>query len=612
MKRDQESSASRRPARQRPSASPLVPPLASLVALACLSLALAPVPALAQDPADDTGAIRIHVKGSAQIQLTSSTDGSALIIRGSLIDDAGSPIPAAPISIQALAIDAPNAPIALPAPRPCAERLRSPRPRAARDAIEIDTDERGEFCVRAEGPIPKASIRARFAGTKLHDAAETRAPLDAGEPRAARTILRFEPPIDAIDLDRESVPISGSLRVERSELVPEGSAKREGLTITLEDERGSKIAEATTGGDGRARFDAKTAALAEPGKGELRLRFDGAPGLAKASAAIPIVRRAEVTITLAHPLDSADPDDGVPIDVDVSGARGPVDGGVVEALRGVDSVGAGTVIGGKARVIATFTIDRAGSVPLTLRYVPAAPWWRAGSPLAVEVRIAGPGIGRQILLALVVVLVTAWVVAGWRRAPKAKAPLDSDATAAPPSGRAGVHVVAQASAGQSGWRGVVSDAHDGTPVRGATLAIVVPSFEGDGVAVRVTSDERGAFTIDSAAVASASGARLVVESKEHSSYEQSLPPPSVLAVALVTRRRAMLDRLVRWARRQGAPFDGPPEPTPGHVRRVASRSNIGDVEEWAQKVEHVAFGPDAVDDQVEQHIRATEPKGGRP
>jgi len=167
-----------------------------------------------------------------------------------------------------------------------------------------------------------------------------------------------------------------------------------------------------------------------------------------------------------------------------------------------------------------------------------------------------------------------------------------------------------ASAGQSGWRGIVNDAHDATPVHGARLSIIVPTFEGDGVVARTTTDERGAFTIEGASATSASGARLVVESIEHSTYEQALPPPSVLAVALVTRRRAMLERLVRWARRQGAPFDGPPEPTPGHVRRVASRTNVGDVEEWAQRVELVAFGPEAVDEGLEQHVRATEPKGG--
>ncbi|MCK6591970.1 MAG: carboxypeptidase regulatory-like domain-containing protein, partial [Polyangiaceae bacterium] len=265
-----------------------------------------------------------------------------------------------------------------------------------------------------------------------------------------------------------------------------------------------------------------------------------------------------------------------------------------------------------ARVIVSFPVDRAGSVELSLRYVAAAPWWRAGQELRVELPIAGPGILRQALLALVVVIVTAWVIAPWRRAPKPRAPKDAEAPAAPPSGRAGVQVVASP-AGQRGWKGTVMDAHEGTPVAGARLMIVVPAFEGDGVVARGTADERGAFTLlldGSSTAAVPNGARLVVESATHSAYEQALPPPSVLSVALVTRRRAILDRLVRWARRQGSPFDGPPEPTPGHVRRVATRANAREVETWAMKIEHLAFGPDEVDERVEKDVRSIEPKGG--
>src|SRR6185503_894591 len=97
-----------------------------------------------------------------------------------------------------------------------------------------------------------------------------------------------------------------------------------------------------------------------------------------------------VTLALSHPLDAQSGDDGVAIDVDVSSARGPVDGGVVEAIRGGESVGAATVQAGHARVIASLTSERAGRIPVSLRYVPAAPWWRPGPELAVEVPLTGP------------------------------------------------------------------------------------------------------------------------------------------------------------------------------------------------------------------------------
>ncbi|MCK6587116.1 MAG: carboxypeptidase regulatory-like domain-containing protein, partial [Polyangiaceae bacterium] len=286
-------------------------------------------------PPEEPGAIRIQVKGSAQIQGTAHSDARGFMIRGEVIDDAGTPVAGATVTIQASPLEGGGPRIALPEAVPCERRTRGPRViRTAADTYSIDTDERGGFCVRGETPLPPAKIHMRFGATRLHDAAEAQVPLDTLEARAARTLLRFEPSIEVIDLDRESVPITASLRIERTDAPIEASTKREGLEVVLEDERGEKVATAVTGGDGRARFDLKTAALDAPGSGELRLRFDGTPGLARSAAAMPVVRRAEVKLALTHPLDSSDPEDGAPIDVDVTSARGPVSDGVVEAMRG--------------------------------------------------------------------------------------------------------------------------------------------------------------------------------------------------------------------------------------------------------------------------------------
>ncbi len=159
-----------------------------------------------------------------------------------------------------------------------------------------------------------------------------------------------------------------------------------------------------------------------------------------------------------------------------------------------------------------------------------------------------------------------------------------------------------------GWRGKVADAHDGAPIAGAQLSIVAPTFEGDGVLARAVSDEHGAFTLDGA---HRGDARLVVSADAHAAHEQPLPPPSVLAVALVTRRRALLERLVKWARQRGAPFDGAPEPTPGHVRRAASRAGAVEIEAWAGGVEQAADGLDPVDEGREREVRAREPRPAR-
>ncbi|UQA58230.1 carboxypeptidase-like regulatory domain-containing protein [Polyangium aurulentum] len=571
-------------------------------------LAMLQAPPAAAQPKASPGAIRIHVRGSAQINATATTEPSGLVTRGEVIDDAGAPVPGATLSLRAVGPDGSTA-LPLPDFSACdatSRRSRRAVRRTAPDEYAVDTDDRGAFCVRAATSLGQATLKLRFTGDDLRDPSESTVALDAVDASAARTILRFEPAVDVLDLDREKVSIAASLRVDRSgpARAPAGATRREGLTITLEDERGERIAQGMTGGDGRVRFELPTASLPGPGAGELRLRFEGTAGLAKASSSQPIVRRAEARLALAHPVDTGDPEDGVAIDVDVTTARGPVSGGVVEALRGNESVGAGSVQDGKAHVIASFSADREVTVPLVLRYVPAAPFYRAGATLPVEVRITGPGIARQILAALLVLGVTAWIVVGWRRAPMPK-PKCSDDTSAVPSGRAGIEVV-RAAAGQSGWRGTVLDAHDGTPVAGARLVIVAPAFQGDGVVARVTADERGEFVLDAP---HRSDARLVVEADAHSRHEQALPPPSVLRVALITRRRALLERMIRWARRHGTPFDAQPEPTPGHVRRAAARSNALDIESWARSVEQAVYGPATVDEDIESKIGAAEPRG---
>jgi len=578
-----------------------------------------PVPATSA-PGVAASGLHVHVRGTAELQAAASSEPEGFSIRGELIDDAGSPIPRAPITIQAFAPDDLRTPIHFASLEPCEPPAFKRRGGAATEGA-IDTDERGAFCVLGKASIPKVVFKVRYAGSKIHDAFETQLSVEPEQDHLLRTLVRFEPPPETIDLDKETVTITASLRIDRNDASRPGApppTRREGLPLTLEDEHGKRLAEAATGGDGRARFEVKTATFAGPGAGEVLARFAGKPGIARAVIAQPIVRRADVHLALAHPIDRADADDGFAIDVDVTTGRGAVNGGVVEVIRPLsagktsasgsgESVGAGKVDQGHAHVIVTFASGGASTVPILLRYVPSAPWYRAGPALQTEVSLAGPGILKQVLVALVVLAAGAWVVGGWRRAPKAPIAPGEIVLPALPSGKAGVQVLGPAH-GVSGWRGVVSDAHEGTPIVAARLAIVAPSFEGDGVIAEIITDERGAFALEAA---HRSDARLVVESPLHSAYEQALPPPSMLGVALVTRRRALLDRLVRWARRQGAPYDGSPEPTPGHVRRVAARGSAAEIEAWARRVENVAYGPEPVVEPVEREVRGAEPRALR-
>ena len=96
------------------------------------------------------------------------------------------------------------------------------------------------------------------------------------------------------------------------------------------------------------------------------------------------------------------------------------------------------------------------------------------------------------------------------------------------------------------------------------------------------------------------GDELAIEAPLHVALRRPLPPPGDLDAQLVQRKRALLGRLVGWAKLRGRPFDARPEPTPGHVRHVA-----GDdfrVARWADAVERAAYGGEPVDARVEADV----------
>jgi hypothetical protein len=76
---------------------------------------------------------------------------------------------------------------------------------------------------------------------------------------------------------------------------------------------------------------------------------------------------------------------------------------------------------------------------------------------------------------------------------------------------------------------------------------------------------------------------------------------------LTSRRRAVLRRLVRWARAPGSPWSRGGEPTPGEVAAVAARRGDPRTAHWAEGVQAAAFGGAPVDEAVEAALRAAEP-----
>lgn len=561
------------------------------------------------------GSIHVRVRGGTEIRAAAYVTEDQLTLRGELVDDAGNPVSRATVVVQAQAPDGGVIESRGLSLGPCEDGEKGAgRTRTNQGGATLKTDERGTFCGVGRAHDSQIRIQVRYVASEVYDGTELLVPVEGEQDHRLLTVLRFEPPPETIELDRDAITITASLRVDRSDALRRGIAhptQRAGLALALDDERLSRLAVVPTSGDGRARFEIATASLAGPGRGELAVLFSGTAVLGKSVVSQRVVRRAEARVALLHPIDNSDPSEGLPIDVEVTTIRGPVSGGVVEVRRalpsGSESVGTSAVdAAGRARVVAVFPMETSKSAALALHYVPVAEWYRAGPDLRVEIKPPRPRLLRQLILAAAVVAAAAWVVGGWRRAPRERAaPMLDPGTSVP--GRAGVHVIGSLS-GEAGWRGTVTDAHEGTPVADAQVFVVAPGFAGQGVLARATSDEAGGFFLEGQ---HQNDARLVVESRAHSRHEQALPPPSLLSVTIVTRRRAVLDRLVRWARQRGAPFDSTTDATPGHVRRVAARASAQEIEAWAHRVESAAYGPETPDEVIERGIRAAEP-GRRP
>src|SRR6185436_14523011 len=110
----------------------------------------------------------------SDLQTVASAEPDGFSLRGDLIDDAGSPIPHAAIILQAYALDDPRTPLRLGPLTPCEGPVRRLTRSAGPDETIIETDERGSFCVTGKAPLPKITLRLRFAGSKIHDPFETK------------------------------------------------------------------------------------------------------------------------------------------------------------------------------------------------------------------------------------------------------------------------------------------------------------------------------------------------------------------------------------------------------------------------------------------------------
>ncbi len=594
--------------------------------------------------AADAGS-RLVLRGMARIDAHVARSHGKMLVRGTVTDDRGAPTPGVRVAVQLTRAGADAISFAAfgsATPEACGDvgdATQTPvleRP----DRIVVTTDDDARFCVRLAVPAERyvARLDARTSG--LVDGAHVDVPIDL---TLETVTLRFDAgrPLRSLSLDDATTPLDVLASSEDDGI----TAPAERLPLKLTNESGTLLGEAMTDSSGRARFVVQSARLGPPGRGELRVSFAGSAEAGGASYVAEIERHARVQLevpgAIRGALPRASPEDGIALRIAArftcfsQGCVG-LPTGVVEVRTGADGEAERAVLGvapverGEARVVATFAgAGTAAQVPLIFRYLPDAPWFEAGEPLQLLQPMTPPSPWHRIALAAAGVFVVSWLGAGRlaqsaRRSPRSR---PSFRGGSDDDGRRPLDVVRADASASGTWSGRVVDAHEGTTLAATRLAIERPGFEGSELIAEATSDAGGRFVLVAADVRL--GDQLVAESPLHATARMPMPPCGEIQLALVARRRALLDRLVGWARRRGRPFDARPEPTPAHIRRAARTAGAGEsvveraeraerIETWADAVERAAYAGAPVDAGAEAEVNrlapgdAVPPRNSRP
>jgi hypothetical protein len=555
-------------------------------------LAVLPIPNRA------SAAPHLRVRGAAHIDAGATYTDGTLRIEGTLRDDSNVPLEEEAISVSLSASSGP--------PQDVFRVEACPRTKASRDPTggisTVWSDEGGRFCVVASVPLSRRLL-AHFAwsGRPLIDGTV----LDlAVDPSLSSVELRFDPEPAVLSLEQESF----GLDAVASFTDKATASSPTGLSLTLTNELGTELGQGITDTSGRVRFVLVSARAGPPGKGELRVTFAGNATTASALHVAPIERDARVWLSVpsakGDTLPPGTPEEGVSLVVLAKTTSGePVSSGTLEARIDGNPVGAAVLEHGRAALVVTFSAEAKTISAIQLRYEASAPGYEPADDVVLRLPVVGTTPWRRVPLVVAGLAVLVWLSLGRaarRPAPRLPATARRQAST---STSASVTVVRAREEAGAGWTGRVIDAHDAAPIGAAEVRILRAGVEPSEPLARATTDDAGRFELRFEE--RGEGDQLAVSSRLHATLRQRAPAFGEIEVALVLRRRALLDRLVAWAKARGAPFSDAREPTPGQV----ARAGAGDlrVEKWAGKVERAAFGPDEVDAEVERQIDEVAP-----
>jgi hypothetical protein len=531
--------------------------------------------------------VRVTIQAQPRFEGARATlgEGGEIEVTADLVGDTGLPLAGADVAV-ALANTEHGADV-----RPC---VSSAPARPNQRNAPMRTGDGGRLCVRISGAFPDNSLRLTFAGDPVHLAVTASIPL---QPAPSASSLAFDAPSLELDLDQATLRLRLNQSATEDASIPhiDLSLLDGGRTIPL-------TPSAFTRSGGTLGFSIDTEQLGSPGPARLVAELVPRPGAPESPARAEAIALRIATVRLGAELATDDPGGGALRVWTETRALGAIPSGWVEATRGGEQVPVGSApfVRGSARLDLGAS---EGSAEVTLHYRSDDPWWVPGEPLVISLNTGAPARAprRWPWLALLAPI-------GYVCLRSLQRPAQRKIERRPlPKPRAPALVV-EASAPWSGWVGTVSDAHDGQPIAGARVQALLPSFRGsESNALSVVADARGWFELPALQHPLPEGARLRVWAPLHSEVERPLPPQGRVSVALTSRRRAVLRRLVRWARSLGSPWARGGEPTPGEIADIAARRGEPRTARWAEGVQAAAFGQAPVDESVEAALRAAEP-----
>ena len=519
----------------------------------------------------------LKVSGKAGFVTDARPSGDGFEVHATLSDEVGHPLPGAEIRARAATVET-NATL---------HRCGDPRGEAGAELL-LTTDKAGRVCITVTG-MPSGSVELTFQDARGYlerTSRLVRLPDDV----ATSFELGFDPPLTTLALDQ---PIQELGLVARALGTATAPAAAELVLSLNADGSERELGRATLDGLGEVhRLSLVSASFGRPGPARLvgRLRNRDGTDLAQASSAV--MRTATVALHVGSEVEQG-VEPGAALQVHAASALGPAPSGVIEARSRGLSVAAARVENGVASLKLPAAPATLLGSSITLEYVGEGAGWLSGPPLELRVQPVSPSYARYALWIAAAALATLAVVLGWRRPPRPR----SLATTLPPRARASVELLETFGSG-GGYRGFVRDAHEGTAISPAVIAFIGPGSHGP-VLLQIRTNAEGAFEVPSSAFPS--GTLVEVAAPFHATLRALLPVPGVLELSLVSRRRALLERLVRWAEQRGKPWTRPTgEPTPAQIVEAAAGEGEPQVERWARGLEHLAFGPAPPDAASEQ------------